>query len=103
MTQCEIKGYKYKVWAYAYMEEGKIKAVVKPINTLSTQYLNFDFSGDTVKIQIKGTPSFPQFILKNALSPDFVKNNKTIKVIVTKAVNLLLSTTERPMKFKVKR
>ena len=102
MSECQIKGYPYKIWAYAYMENGKINAVVKPINTLSTQYMTFDFSGDTLKIQIKGTPSFPEFILKNALSPSFIKNNKVIKSVVTKAVNLLLSTTERPMKFKVK-
>ena len=102
MSECQIKGYPYKIWAYAYSENGKINAVVKPINTLSTQYMTFDFSGDTLKIQIKGTPSFPEFILKNALSPSFIKNNKVIKSVVTKAVNLILSTTERPMKFKVK-
>ena len=102
MTECSIKGYPYKIWAYAYSENGKINAVVKPLNTLSTQYMTFGFSGDTVKIQIKGTPSFPEFILKNATSPDFIKNNKVIKSVVTKAVNLLLSTTERPMKFKGK-
>ena len=102
MSECQIKGYSYKIWAYAYSENGKINAVVKPINTLSTQYMTFDFSGDTVKIQIKGTPSFPEFILKNATSPDFVKKHKPIKFIVTKAVNLLVSTTEKPMKFKMK-
>ncbi len=102
MSACEIKGYPYKIWAYAYIENGKINAVVKPINTLSTQYMNFVFWGDTVRIQIKGTPSFPEFILKNALSPDFIKNNKPIKFIVTKAVNLLVSTTEKTMKFKAK-
>lgn len=102
MSKCEIKGYPYKLWAYAYTENGKIKAVVKPINTLSTQYMTFDFSGDTVKIQINGTPSFPEFILKNALSPDIIKKHKPIKFVVTKAVNLILSTTERPMRFKVK-
>jgi hypothetical protein len=102
MSECEIKGYPYKIWAYAYMENGEINAVVKPINTLSTQYMTFDFFGDTVKIQIKGTPSFPEFILKNATSPDFIKKNKAIKAIVTKAVGALVSTTERPMKFKAK-
>ncbi len=102
MSECEIKGYHYKIWAYAYTENGKIKADVKPLNTLSTQYMTFDFSGDAVKIQIKGTPSFPKFILKNALSPGFIKNHKPIKFVVTKAVNLLLSTTERPMKFKAR-
>ena len=101
-SECKIKGYPYKIWAYAYSENGKINAVVKPINTLSTQYMIFDFSGNTVKIQIKGTPSFPEFILKNATSPDFIKKHKPIKFVVTKAVNLLVSTTERPMKFKVK-
>ncbi len=102
ISQCEIKGYPYKIWSYAYTENGKITTVVKPLNTLATQYITFDFSKDTVKIQMKGTPSFPEFILKNALSPDFIKKYKPIKFVVTKAVNLLVSTTERPMKFKVK-
>lgn len=102
MSECEIKGYPYKIWAYAYTENGKINAVVKPLNTLSTQYMTFDFSGDTVKIQIKGTPSFPEFILKNALSPKFIKNHKPVKFIVTKVMNVVLGTTERPMKFKTK-
>ena len=102
MSECQIKGYFYKIWAYAYTEKGKIKAVVKPINTLSTQYMVFDFGSNTVKIQITGTPSFPEFILKNATSPDFVKKHKLIKFIVTKAVKLLVSTTEKPMKFKCK-
>ncbi len=102
MSECQIKGYPYKIWAYAYTENGKINAVVKPINTLSTQYMTFGFSGDTVKIQMKGTPSFPQFILKNALSPDIIKKHKPIKFIVTKIMNVLLETTERPMKFKSK-
>ena len=102
MSECEIKGYLYKIWAYAYSENGKINAVVKPINTLSTQYMIFDFEENTVKIQIKGTPSFPEFILKNATSPDFVKKHKPIKFIVTKAVKLLVSTTEKSMKFKTK-
>ncbi len=102
MSECEIKGYPYKIWAYAYTENGKINAVVKPLNTLSTQYMTFDFSGNIVKIQIKGTPSFPEFILKNALSPKFIKNHKPIKFIVTKVMNVVLGTTERPMKFKSK-
>ena len=102
MSECQIKGYPYKIWAYAYIENGKINAVVKPINTLSTQYMTFDFSDKTVKINIKGTPSFPEFILKNATSPSFVKNNKAIKNIVVKVVGALVSTTERPMRFKNK-
>ncbi len=102
MSECEIKGYPYRIWAYAYSENGTIKAVVKPINTLSTQYMTFDFSGNALKIQIKGTPSFPEFILKNALSPDIIKKHKPIKFVVTKIMNIVLGTTERAMKLKIK-
>ena len=102
ISECRIKGYPYKIWAYAYGENGKINAVIKPLNTLATQYVNFEFGSDWVKIQFKGTPSFTQFILKNALSPDFVKNHKPVKFIVTKVMNGVLSTTERPMKFRIK-
>lgn len=100
MSECEIKGYPYKIWAYAYTENGKLNAVVKPLNTLSTQYMTFEFLGNSVKIQIKGTPSFPEFILKNATSPDFIKKHKLIKFIVTKVMGSILSTTEMPVKFK---
>lgn len=100
MSECEIKGYPYRIWGYAFAEKGKIKAVVKPLNTLATQYITFDFSDDWVKIKFKSTPSFPEFILKNATSPDFIKNHKPIKFIVTKVMNIILSTTEMPVKFK---
>ena len=60
MSECEIKGYKYKLWAYAYMQNGILTAVIKPINTLATQVFSFSFEKSSVKIQIKGTPGFPE-------------------------------------------
>lgn len=101
-SQCKIKGYPYKIWAYAYIKNGVLNAVIKPLNTLSTQYVAFEFSGDILKIQMKGTPGFPEFILKNATSPGFIRKHKAVKFIVTKVTRFILSTTERPMKFKAK-
>ena len=83
---------------YVYFENGQITEVT----TKNVECETFDFSGNTVKIQIKGTPSFPEFILKNATSPGFVRNNKVIKAIVTRVVGALVSTTEMPMRFKCK-
>ncbi len=102
MSQCQIKGYPYKIWGYAYSEDGKIKAVVKPINTLSTNFMTFDFSGDTVRIQMKGNPSFSEFVLNHALVLDIIKKHKPIKFLVTKILNVVFGTTERAMKFKTK-
>lgn len=102
-AECEIKGYPYKIWAYAYCEKGKINAVVKPLNTLSTQYMTFDFSGDTVKIQIKGTPSFPEFIKRHVDEVPLFAKNKQAKDIALKHMDMLLLTTERPIKFKNKK
>ncbi|MBQ5592300.1 MAG: serine hydrolase [Clostridia bacterium] len=102
MSESTIKGYPYKIWAYAYNKNGKLNAVVKPLNTLATQYIEFDFGADTVKMQLRGTPSFPWFISKNADQSSFVKNSGVLRPVIMKAVNKVLATTEMPMKFKTK-
>ena len=102
MSECEIKGYKYKIWAYAYSKNGILKAVVKPINTLSTQHITLGFSGNTVKIQMKDTPSFTAFILHNVDKSSFVENNSWLKPVIIPVLKKALSTTERPIKFKAK-
>ena len=103
MSECEIKGYPYKIWAYAFMKDGLLNAVVKPINTLSTQYFTFDFSqNDTIKIQIKGTPSFPEFIKKNAGSWSFFDKSPLTKKVSMKFLDAFLKTTEMPVKFRSK-
>ncbi len=102
VCECEIKGYPYKIWAYAYTRGGKLIAVVKPLNTLATQYITFDFLGDSLKMQFKGTPDFTEFIIKNASSPDFFKNHPKICGIAMSVISLPLKIAERPMKFKKK-
>ena len=102
MSECKIKGYPYKIWAYAYCENGVIKAVVKPINTLSTRYITFDFSGRTVKIQMTGTPRFVDFIAKNAGKSSIVSGHPKLKPFIMKVINKVLLTTEMPLKFRQK-
>ncbi|MBO5410213.1 MAG: hypothetical protein J6A60_03025, partial [Clostridia bacterium] len=102
MSKCSIKGYQYDIWAYAYTENGKLHAVVKPLNTLATQRMTFEFSENSVKIQMKSTPSFPEFIRHNAEQSSFVKNAKLFRPIIDKSMDYVLSTTEMPMKFKTK-
>ena len=102
MSECEIKGYKYKIWAYAYSENGILKAVVKPINTLATLDMEFEFSEDTVKIRIADKPSFEEFILNNVDKSSFVADNKWIQPIVIPTVKKVLSTATKPMVFKAK-
>ncbi len=99
-TQATIKGYPYILWAYAFMKNGKLNAVVKPLNTLSTTTLKFDFVGNKVKMQISGTPDFVDFISRNADKSDFVKNNPKLRPIIIKVVNKALGTINRPMTFK---
>ncbi len=101
VSECSIKGYQYKIWAYAYMKDGFLNAVVKPINTLATQRIKFEFSDSEVKLQIKGTPSFPEFIKKNAYQAS-VMQNPTVAKMAQPVLNAVLATTERPMKFKAK-
>lgn len=102
MSESTIKGYPYKIWAYAYNKNGKLNAVVKPLNTLATQYIEFDFGTDEVTLQMKGTPSFPWFISRNADQSAFVKNSGVFKPVIMKAIDKVLATTELPMKFKTK-
>lgn len=102
MSECSIKGYKYKVWAYAYTENGKIKAVVKPLNTLSTQRITIEFVGNAVKMQFIDTPSFAEFILYNAGQSSFVSNSGKLRPIIDKGIASALKTTVMPMKFKTK-
>ncbi len=102
MSECQIKGYTYKIWAYAYNKDGKINAVVKPINTLATQRIEIDFSNDKVKMKMTGNPSFPWFISKNADQSSFVKNSGAFKPTIMKVVDKVLETTEMPMIFKTK-
>ena len=102
MSESTIKGYPYKIWAYAYNKNGKLNAVVKPLNTLATQYIEFDFGTDEVTMQLKGTPSFPWFISRNADQSAFVKNSGVFKPVIMKAIDKVLATTELPMKFKTK-
>ncbi len=101
-SECKIKGYPYRIWAYAFMKGGKLNAVVKPLNTLSTQYIEFTFSEKEVKLQFKGSPSFVDFIAKNADQSDLVKNSGKAKPILMKVVRKALGTTEMPMTFKAK-
>lgn len=102
MSECKIKGYPYKIWAYAYCENGVIKAVVKPLNTLSTQFMTFDFSKNAVKIQMKSTPRFLEFIEKNAGESSIVSGLPKLKPFIMKVINKVLLTTEMPLKFRQK-
>ncbi len=101
-SSCSIKGYQYKIWAYAFIENGKLNAVVKPLNTLSTQRIIFDFSKNKVKMSFKGNPSFVEFIMKNADQSSFIKKSGTVKPLLMKTVYKALGMTESPMTFKAK-
>lgn len=102
LSECSLKGYKYKIWAYAYNENGVLNAVIKPINTLASQHFTFVFSDDSVKIQIKGTPSFTDFICKNVNESSAVRNSGKLRPILIKGIRLLLATSEAPLRFKAR-
>ncbi len=102
ITRCSIKGYPYTVWAYAYARNGVVHAVVKPVNTLATQRITFEFSGDTMKMAMKGTPDFKRFIAGNAEQSGFYKKVSKKLKFISKGLDFALSSVEMPMKFKVK-
>ncbi|MBQ4626199.1 MAG: hypothetical protein IJB45_02995, partial [Clostridia bacterium] len=101
-SECRIKGYPYKIWAYAYIKNGVLNAVIKPLNTLTTQHFTFEFSGDTLKLQIKGTPSFSEFIRKNATQSSIINNHPKLRPLMLRALDPILATTEKAMIFKAK-
>ena len=103
LSECRIKGYYYKIWAYAFMKNGVLNAVVKPINTLATQRMTFEFSDEAVKIAIKSTPSFVEFIKNNVEQSSFVRKSGIIKPVIVRGLEFFLRTTEMPMKFKSKK
>ena len=102
ITHCTIKGYPYTVWAYAFARNNVVHAVVKPINTLATQRITFEFSGDTMKMAMKGTPDFKEFIAKNAGQSEFYRKTSEKLTFIAKGLDFALSTVEMPMKFKMR-
>ncbi len=103
ISRCSIKGYPYTVWAYAYSRKNAVHAVVKPINTLATQRIAVEFSGDTMKMAMKGTPDFKRFIAINAEQSGFYKKMSEKLTFISKGLDFALSTVEMPMKFKVRK
>ncbi len=103
MSECVIKGYPYKIWSYGYMEGKRFKAVVKPLNTLSTHYIDIEFKPDEVKMGFKSNPCFTEFIQKQAVEPEFVRENKLVKGVTEGSVGLFLKTSEKPLTFKAKK
>ena len=102
MSECSIKGYNYKIWAYAYNKDGKLNAVVKPINTLATQYIEFDFDVNKVSLSFTSNPCFVRFIKKNADQSAIVKKSGALQPTVLSVVEKVLKTTQLPMVFKIK-
>lgn len=102
MSECSIKGYPYKIWSYAYIKDGRFTAVVKPINTLSTQYIEFDFDVNQVSLKFSGNPCFVKFIKKNAVDQDIIRKSGILKPAIINVVEKFLMTTQLPMVFKTK-
>lgn len=102
ISDCSIKGYPYKIWAYAYMDDGVIKGVIKPLNTLSTRYISFGFSDDTVKLKMKGTPDFIKFIGKHTEDLDFFRLYPRMSAPLLKGFYRFISTADKEMVFKAK-
>ncbi len=102
VSSCSIKGYEYKLWAYAFNEADELKIVLKAINTLSTQYISFRFFNNFLKVKFVSTPSFAEFIMRNVESPEFFRKNPGFAKIILKPIEKFMLLTERYMKFKIR-
>ncbi len=102
MSECTIKGYPYKIWSYAYIKDDRFTAVVRPINTLATQYIEFDFDVNQVSLKFTSNPCFVKFIKKNAAGQEFIKKSGFLKPAILNVVEKFLMTTQLPMVFKTK-
>lgn len=100
MSECSLKGYNYKIWSYGYWNGNVLNLTVKPINTLATQKITMEFVGDTVKLCMKDTPGFTEFILHNMTTVPIFEKSRTVKEIAGACMKLLLKTAYLPMKFK---
>ncbi len=100
ISHCEIKGYPYKILAYAYAQNGVIKVVAKPVNTLSTRYIDICFKKNKLEMKLRGIPDFTEFLAKNAVEPDFIKKHKSVKAVVAFVVTKIGEFLEGPMNFK---
>ena len=100
--QCEtsLNGYKYFVWSFAYIENDRLIAVVKPINTLATQIFTFAFDKKTMRLTADGTPRFKDFLLYHMNTVPIIRKNafinKKAPLVVSRAVELL----EKPYKYR---
>ena len=100
LSECSIKGYPYKLWAYAYTEGEKVKIVCRILNTLATRYITIENLGDSLTMTLKGTPDFKEFLIKNATSPDFVKKHSIVKKATEGFVGGLANAMDKPLIFK---
>ncbi len=102
VSECEIKGYPYKIWAYAYEEKGILKVVIRPLNTLSIRYIDISYKNNKLKMKFSGAPDFTSFLVKNAGEPDFIRKHKVIRKISMFFVRKTGEFLERTMTFKAK-
>ncbi len=102
MSECSLKGYNYKIRSHGYWNGNVLNLTVKPVNTLATQKLALSFEGDTVKVKMKSTPDFTEFILHNMTTVPIFEKSPAIKKCASGFMKMLLKTAYMPMKFKRK-
>lgn len=100
MSECSIKGYKYKIISYGTFEGNTLSLTVRPYNTLATQRMTIVFSDNSVKLSMKDTPRFTEFILHNMTTVPIIEKSKIIKAAAGGVMKLLLKTAYMPMTFK---
>lgn len=100
MSECSLKGYDYIIWSYGYWYGNILNLTVKPINTLATQKITMEFTDGAVKVRMKDTPGFTEFILHNMTTVPIFEKSRTVKRIAEACMKLLLKTAYVPMTFK---
>lgn len=103
LSHVTLQGYRFTVWAFAYLDGGVLTAVVKPINTLATQIFTFAFKKNSLKLGAKGSPAFTDFLLYHMETVPTIRKNEFLKKTAPLVVRKAVRFAERPYLYRKKR
>ncbi len=100
LSECTIKGYKYILWSYGWWDGKTLNIKLRPINTLSSLEMEFNFKDNGFGLRIDETPNFEDFILNNLNQVEILAKNNFLKSAAAGIMKFLLKTLKMEIKFK---
>lgn len=100
MSECSLKGYRYILWSYGWWEGNILRVKLRPINTLSSLMMSFNFENDGFSLKVSAVPGFTGFILTNLNQVKAFAKYKPLNAMAGGVMKLILRTAEAEMKFR---